>query len=261
MSLLKGPGKTAPRLLQDLISYDPRRLPPTGFNILSELPVPFEDGKTPPARIARGSCHHGWVLKDEQCLLPDSWNSRDPTTQYVVAAYCTVCRSHLEVSIGFHLIPHGFSPCPNQTWPLHHFVHLPEISTQIQKAPNGFYSKVGTDWVDTQHFECSTPSCSAKLSVQIRPCRLIPQWIELLTDPQRIKVRAEKAISEEPGRFEGVAIPTPIDVLSNLRAYIINAMKSDEVKRIFGHNKKWRLCLGESCAELLEYLGFTRDVS
>ena len=112
-----------------------------------------------------------------------------------------------------------------------------------------------------QHFECSTLHCSAKLSIRIRPCRLIPQWINLLTEPQLIRVRAEKAISEAPDRFEGIAVPTPTDVLSNLRAYITNAMKYDEGRKILRHNKKWRLCLGDSCADLLEYLGFRREVS
>ena len=255
---LKG-GKTAPRILQDLNSYDPRRLPPTGYNILTELPIPFEDNKIPPARVAKGSCHHGWILKDEQCFLPDSWDRRQLTSNYVVAAYCTFCRSHLELSIDLRAEGQDSKPCPNETWPLHHFVHVPGLSTQAQIAPNGTYAKPGSNWIDSQQFQCSSPQCSAQLSIRIKPCRLLPEWVDLLTSTEIIKIRAEKAISEEPGRYEGIAIPTPTEVLSNLRTYIVNAMAISEGRTILGNNKKWRLCLGEPCTALLEYLGFTRE--
>ncbi len=211
--------------------------------------------------MAQGSCHHVWLLKDEQCLLPDSWNRRDPLTKYVIAAYCGVCRSHLELSIVLQGEARRSVPCPNQTWPLHHFIHLPEISSRNQAAPNGTYSKVGTDWVDTQQFQCSSPQCSAKLSVQIKPCKLIQEWANLLTATELIRVRAEKAISEEPERFEGVAVPSSTDILTNLRTYISNSMKTGDERKILGNNKKWRLCLGEPCADLVQYLGFRRDVS
>ena len=74
-------------------------------------------------------------------------------------------------------------------------------------------------------------------------------------------MRAEKAIADAPDRFEGIGVPTSTDVLSNLGAYITNAMEKDEGRKIQANNKKWRLCLGESCADLLEYLGFTTEVS
>lgn len=45
----------------------------------------------------------------------------------------------------------------------------------------------------------------------------------------------------------------------NLRKYITNALHGEK-RKIVGNNKKWLLCLGEPCAELLEYLGFTREV-
>ncbi len=211
--------------------------------------------------MAKGSCHHGWILKDEQCFLPENWNKRDPSAKYVVAAYCSFCRSHLELSIDLQGEAYESGPCPNKTWPLHHFVHKSESSTQSHPAPNGSYSKVGTHWVDTQHFQCSSPICASQISIRIKPCRLIPGWVELLTTPQLIKVRAEKAILEEPERFEGIAVPSPTEVLSNLRIYIANAMQNNDGRKILGNNKKWRLCLGEPCADLLQYLEFTRDVS
>ena len=46
----------------------------------------------------------------------------------------------------------------------------------------------------------------------------------------------------------------------NLRQYIYNAFNMKEKKVILRHNKKWVVSLGESCSELLEYLGFSRQV-
>ena len=76
-----------------------------------------------------------------------------------------------------------------------------------------------------------------------------------------IKARAEKVMAEDPKRFEGHAIPPPIVVLNNLRTYISNAVQTPgKSRKILGHNKQFLLSLGESCTDLLEYVGFTREV-
>jgi ubiquitin carboxyl-terminal hydrolase 25/28 len=95
----------------------------------------------------------------------------------------------------------------------------------------------------------------------MRSPRLKDEWARLLVDKTLIKARAEKAMAAEPGRFEGHAVPSPSEVLTNLRSYISNAMTSPEPRRILRNNKKWLLCLGDSCAELLHYMGFRRTVS
>ena len=116
-------------------------------------------------------------------------------------------------------------------------------------------------WVDEQHFQCSAAECLARLVISFKPPRLIPDWVTQLTDKFMIKARAEKAMAEDPARFEGHAVPLPINALSNLRGYIWNAVHSPEISRkIPGHNKKFLLSLGESCTDLLEYVGFTREV-
>lgn len=75
-----------------------------------------------------------------------------------------------------------------------------------------------------------------------------------------IKTRAQKAISGNPERFEGHAVPLPSDVLLLLRTYIVNSMVDSSRRKIQAVNKKWLLCLGDSCSELLEYVGFRREV-
>ncbi|KAL8797438.1 MAG: hypothetical protein Q9195_000254 [Heterodermia aff. obscurata] len=75
-----------------------------------------------------------------------------------------------------------------------------------------------------------------------------------------IQARAEQAIASDPDRFEGYPIPTGAEVLSNLQTYLHSGLHSSEPKVINGANKRWLLSLGESCKELLEYLGFEKQV-
>ncbi|KAL9047175.1 MAG: hypothetical protein Q9214_000187 [Letrouitia sp. 1 TL-2023] len=128
----------------------------------------------------------------------------------------------------------------------------------FQAFPNSRIAAITKDWRDVQQFQCTSPQCSAKLTIRIESPRLKNDWVELLTDRSLIKVRAEKEIAINPERFEGHAIPLTSEVLMNLRKYIINALQGEK-RKIVGNNKKWLLCLGEPCAELLEYLGFTRE--
>ena len=253
-------GKTAPRLLQDLIQYDPRRLSATAFNLLTELPLHDEDEKSVPPQVVWNSCRHAWTLKDDQSSLPRQGQKPAASTVYIVAAYCTECRSHLELCVDFRGEGDGFVPCPKKEWPLHHFIYKSEVSKSYQTVNGATDSGKENAWVDTQRFQCSSSTCSAKLSIRFKPPRLIAEWVSLLTDLRLIKQRATKVIAEDQERFEGHAVPQPTEVLSNLRTYIINAMKGD-VKTIPGNNKKWLLSLGEPCFDLLQYLGFERDVS
>lgn len=151
----------------------------------------------------------------------------------------------------------GLMPCPTEDVPLHHFLPIPRSNKRLEDV-NG---PKNISWVQTQQFRCSSKTCCAAVTVQVRPPRLTPEWVTLLSDKEAIKERAEKAMAEDPVRFEGHAPPPPVQVLMNLRTYIVNATKDPEGRRILGNNKKWMLCLGDSCADLLEYLGFTREAS
>ncbi|KAL8735558.1 MAG: hypothetical protein Q9166_000726 [cf. Caloplaca sp. 2 TL-2023] len=96
-------------------------------------------------------------------------------------------------------------------------------------------------------------------TILTRSPRLRPDWIELLTDMNLIKSRAHKAMSGDPTRFEGHGVPLPSEVLLNLRTYILKALRDDNRRAIQAHDKRWLLCLGDPCAELLEYIGFVRE--
>lgn len=97
--------------------------------------------------------------------------------------------------------------------------------------------------------------------MRFKPPRLSQDWVDLLTDKFIIKDRAERVIAADPERFEGFAVPPPVDVLLHSKHYITNPLLNPEKsKKIQGHNKRFLLSMGESCAEILEYFGFTREV-
>lgn len=255
-------GKTAPRLLHDLRSYDPRKPPPHGFNILTDIPLHDEEQKKPPPpAVGKGSCRHEWSLKHNQCSPSLEEEPPEETLLFIIAAYCAQCRSHLEVLLDFREGDNFYPRCPNEESPLHHFVHKPEASSPRQ--PGTTFTGLNHDlaWVDTQAFCCSSTPCYAKLQIRIKPPRLIPDWVTQLSDPFVIRTRAEKAIASDPERFEGHGVPMPIQVLKSTNAYIFNAMNDQGIKkRIQGKNKRFMLNLGEPCADLLEYIGFSREV-
>ena len=138
-------------------------------------------------------------------------------------------------------------------------MHEPDLSQTRQQAVNPLQSSGGFSWTETQCFKCSAWQCPTRLSIRFKPPRLIQDWVDQLTDPILIKTRAENAIAKAPERFEGIGVPLPVTVLKYLRSYLVDAL-SNPKGRIPGNNKKWLLSLGEPCADLLEYLGFMREV-
>ena len=179
------------------------------------------------------------------------------SSKYWVTAHCTICRTQLTVLLTLNT-QSAFRPCPSSNSPLHHFLPLDGPSESIATLTGVTQPEKSRS---VQEFTCTSSSCTAVLQVVYRSSRLNPNWVKLLTDPALIQARAEQAIASDPDRFEGYAIPTGAEVLSNLRAYLLNGLRSPEPKVINGANKRWLLSLGEPCKELLEYLGFEKKVA
>ena len=202
-------------------------------------------------------CRHKWALKPEQCDHIELDSRPDSSSLYTAAALCMLCRCHIELTIDFKGQGAGVVPCPKEEAPLHHFIYIRNEQCGLFRVQEGVNAG---SWMDTQCFGCSSLSCSARLTIRMRSPIVTPEWEALLLDKSLIKSRAQKAISDEPSRFEGHAVPSPIEVVGNLRTYIRNAMTSHEQRRIPSNNKKWLLCFGEPCADLLQHIGFTRTV-
>ncbi|KAF2459645.1 hypothetical protein BDY21DRAFT_370337 [Lineolata rhizophorae] len=88
------PGKTAPRLIEDLYNYNPRYDSVIGRNILTDPPPLFEERDVHLQTLPKHACRHTFLLKDNQSELP---RDDDPQWTLKVAAICKTCRVHVDL--------------------------------------------------------------------------------------------------------------------------------------------------------------------
>ena len=247
-------GKLAPRLQGDILEYDPVALTGSGYHPLNDVPQYNEDRPTPSQR-GNHSCTHDWKLDQDRTSIPTPASKN----QGYLVAHCHNCRAHLAVVLSFDHVSEQqpFQPCPKEDFPMHHFVHLPNSSLPLPLIDN---AEEPTRDMDLQLFQCSSETCGAKIYVSYSPARLLQQWIDQLTDENAIARRHERVSRNDPIRFEGIGVPTVMDVLSYLREYVTNALASDEQRIVQPANKKFMLSFGETPRELFEYLDFEYSV-
>ncbi|KAI9825184.1 MAG: hypothetical protein M1819_000589 [Sarea resinae] len=246
------PGKTAPRFIQDLLSYDPRIPPKAGRNVLTDPAPQYEEDTTLPQMIYPGSCRHSFMTQREQSILPKVGQKLSTVTSYRVAALCQDCRCHLDLRLE---VGGGRDrwPCPSAEYPLHHLRHVPSASAEPLIPIDTAADREGSD---AYVFKCSAPKCPAVVTVRVSPPRLAPKFVDLITNKKLISDRTDAAIREDPERFEGHSPPPPIQVLSDLKQYMSDSKNQPDIKRVAAQNKRFMKSLGEPCRELLEYLGF-----
>lgn len=247
-------GKTAPRLLQDILDYDPAHLPGTRRNLLSEVPPVYPEHYSGPLDfISQRACRHYYVTKINQSALDQ--RSTDGASK--VSAVCAKCRYHVQVIVAHT----NGSNQQDQTFPghVHHFVYRSggqigdgeEVTTKGQIA-------------ETFSYQCSFLTCSVEASVRVVSPILGPEMLQVLTDPERLRERVDEAVVSHPSRLKDVARPQVINVLENLRTYVSNALHGSSMSRsISAVNKKFMICFGvegEPCRDLLEFLEFTFKV-
>ncbi|KAJ5482876.1 hypothetical protein N7539_006322 [Penicillium diatomitis] len=254
------PGKTAPRLAEDIKLYDPAHLPGTGLNLLSQVPpVHPKKGDKSTSSISPDACRHEYVTKDNQTSLLSTEERRRPGASCKVAAICSKCRCHLQVVVNYTSGGSGFAvPMPGEH--LHHFVY----QSGRQSGHEVFIEGLESGQVEeTYHYQCSRFSCATVVSIRILSPLLTKPLVRLLCDSSVIHARASEAIAAQPERLEGMAIPEPITVLDNLRLYLHNALHVQErSKAISSSNKRFMLSFGlegAGCRDVLEYLGFAYD--
>ncbi|KAI2826377.1 hypothetical protein CBS147343_605 [Aspergillus niger] len=249
------PGKTAPRLVQDIHDYDPVHPPGSGRNLLSEVPPVFPDHYIGPSEfISPSACRHTYVIKSKQSFLPKPEQRSSSGNPTKVSAICSKCRYHLQ------LVVTSTPGIGSQSLPghIHHLVY--KSGRQRGGASAEEITPKG-QVAETFHYDCSYLTCPAAVSVRIVSPVLHPEWVQLLTDPELLQQRADEAIQTHPERLEGIARPQPINVLENLHAYISNAFNpSQQNKSISAINKRFITCFGvegKPCKDLLEFLGFS----
>ncbi|KAI7287681.1 cysteine proteinase [Hortaea werneckii] len=235
-----GPGKTAPKLLQDFLAFDPLRTGQSGTVLANHNP-PVGEGQQLAKPI--GSCQHEYTTKHKQSVLPPLDLRPDGTTKFRLAAVCKKCRIHADVHLDYK---GATDPCPNSSYPLHHFQRLTSVDEVGQ-------SRIKYGW------QCSAPQCQAILEVSYRQARIYDQEKDLLINTEYLKRRYEAVVQQDPSR-EGIRQATPMEALSRLRKYTRDALDPRHDRRSFpANNKRFMEAFGpygQDCRPLLERLGF-----
>ncbi|KAL4797230.1 hypothetical protein BDV19DRAFT_50246 [Aspergillus venezuelensis] len=256
MSAVRNSGKTAPRLVHDLLDYDPANPPPTGRNLLAEVPPVYPaQYQGPPHFISPSACHHNYITKPNQSIRPPQGEDRGSSlTPTKISATCTKCRYHLQLRVVANPVGQVGKPPAH----LHHLVYY------YGKYRGGQDQEDVTakgQTVEAFNYECSYPICAYKVSIRVASPLLSDDMVQLLTNTELLQRRTDEALASDPERLEGVARPQPITVLMNLRTYIDNALRnSQQSKSISAINKRFMTSFGingQPCKGLFEFLGFT----
>lgn len=235
----------------DIHQYDPTQPPASGRNLLSEVPPTFaSDYQGPLEAISPRSCDHEYTTKVNQSTLSTGGSSS-------LFAICSKCRHHLQFTVNDSgtVGQHGHGLFDH----IHHLVcrtgkasdTAPEVTFKGQR-------------VESYYYECSYLACPTSVSVYIASPILNDGFVSLLTNDELLRKRTEEAVAAHPTRLEGVGKPLAIEVIRNLRTYIVNALRDHQhSKSITAVNKRFMSCFGvegQPCKDLLEFLEFTYKV-
>lgn len=232
-------GKTAPRLLHDLLIYDPQCLV-KNYNILTNPPPLHEPSLSQNSLLAREVCRHEYITNGQHGILPPQDSRAKVGDRYISRAICKRCRIHLKVETDYQHA--GLNVCPNSERPLHHFLFEPSSGTDTSPL--------------VYHFRCSSPDCSASVQISYTQAVIDPSDLALLTSLDLLKKRYETVVTEEAKR-SGFNQASPVDVLWRLRRYVHDALESPNPgRRIPAHNKKFQEAFGKDCNGLLQRIGF-----
>lgn len=244
-------GKSAPRLYTDLLDHDPRIAGRNGRNLLAD-PAPMYRG-THIIRTGPNECHHALMTKIPQTKAPVSDDEKpDASTKYVVSTYCQNCGYHFDITVDFTQGRRGQAPCKlsDSNNPMH---HLRLIQSQ-KGALEDKYNPI----IEWYRFVCSGASCPVTVDIKISKPRLVMSLYPSINNAAQLLARGKRVIAEEPERYTGLEPLTPVNVLCNIRQYLMDAKSAvnGDTKRIARRNKKYFLAFADECDYLFEYLDF-----
>jgi ubiquitin carboxyl-terminal hydrolase 25/28 len=252
-------GKTAPRLINDLLDYDPSRPKQNGRNLLTG-DAPQYRGKNL-LRKGYQDCHHTLMKKVERTIAP-VWKDEQPdgSTKYVLATYCSICLYHFDITVDFRRGNDGQAPCnlSDNENPLHHLRLVDSTNSEEYEQRHGS-SKYNT-LTEAHRWVCSGATCPVVVSIKISPPRLAKELLSPVTNPKKVNARGRRVIQEEPDRFVGLMPIGPQQALTNLRTYLRDAKEvqdPDKLKKIAKRNKRLLLGFADECDSLFKYLDFT----
>lgn len=251
-------GKTAPRLINDLLDHDPRHAMKHGRNLLADPAPTFKwGGSHLPPRKGSEECRHVLALKQGQTNAPTSNDERpDEYTKYKIAAYCSSCMYHFDIGVDFTQRKERQEPCnlSDEENPLHHLRLVKSTNAREYRQRQGRRLKYD-NCTELHRFMCSGSKCPLVVEIKISPPRLAPNILVSITEPAVVEARGRREIKNEPERYQDMSHVTVGQSLGFLRQYL-NDAKGGSGRKIARRNKKYMLAFADECDPLFEYLDF-----
>lgn len=257
-------GKTAPRLISDLLDYDRRFLKRNGRNLLAD-PAQHFTGEWI-LRKGKNDCRHSLTRKDTQMRGPTGREMPNEAPHYVVATYCAKCRHHFKITVSFAAQEHGQKPCSlsDENNRMHHLRLVESMFQPLDKRKLDDHKY--EYFAEGHQFRCSGMGCPVVVEILISPPRLDKDDMNRLLDPGLVRARGQKEIENDPVRMENEKPVTAATALGYLRSYINDARngkldsKTGKPSRIAMRNKKYRLGFSDEFHDLFRYLDFVNVV-
>ena len=203
------------------------------------------------------------MIKQQQNVIPSLDVRPDSSALWKVSSFCQDCLCHLDVFVDFRGDGSGTNPCPNEQFPLHHFVLDVAESRASSASPQ--HDKASNEYVE-YCFRCTSEQCRAAVTIRLRPPRLKPRYLTLLTDPSLLEARRKAAVDVDLVRNNAsdFVTPTSTEALEVLFAYLRDSLDTSrpaKKRRVPVLNRRLMVTFGQDCNELLSELGFKYAVS
>lgn len=247
-------------MIEDLLDYDPRHLEGNvhqgGGNLLADSAPRWRGEGHDIHRKSDNDCRHKLMVIQSRT---DPVNEEaDSSTKCTVATYCHDCLWHFDITIDYTSWRSGQTPCKmnDQEHPLHHLQHVESVYSE--REPHRLRASKYKPIHELHRFACSQLSCPVQIEIEISKPRLDIDILAPILDIDQVRARGERAIREDPTRFEGASAQTPFQALGYLRTYLQNVMSGipNPPKRIAKRNKKLTIAFGGDCDDLFKYLDF-----
>lgn len=253
--VLKGPGKTPPRLIADLLDYVPKEVN-NGFNLLSDPAQQFRN--KPIIRRAQNDCRHKLLRKDYQTQAPVSDDENlEPPYHFFVSAICSNCRHHFKITVALDSGERDdICNLSQSNYPLHHLI-LADSSRGQENVKSSHEPKYEILY-ESYEFRCSRINCPIVVNIKISPPRLNENLLRLIDDAETLAERGNREIKKDPIRFTDLHPVDPHIALKHLGSYLKDALNTTrEPRKIAARNKKFLLSFANDCTDLFDYLDFT----
>ncbi|TDZ53296.1 Ubiquitin carboxyl-terminal hydrolase 2 [Colletotrichum trifolii] len=246
-SMVGKSGRLAPRWVYDLLNSE--------LDVGSFANIQWDTT----ARCSRKASTHTLILVGNQSTA----EARNPG---ILSCVCTTCDFHFLIRTAWdsdRLInlcqprPIHFPPKDDDFY-LHHLVNV-NYPAHGRDFVCEYHPSIRDSHPCVEHFACSGPRCTFRVTLEISRPRLKREWVQLLVDQQRILDNLSSARRINPERFADARDDWSNSAPPTLNTYLRDLLDKPNPRSISQRNKRFQVVFGEECYAIFEALQFTEE--